>query len=96
MHIWCGEIGGGSENNCVISRGSFGLTSIPNNFDPPTVNNNVIVQGVTFVNAALYGVLIGLAGGFQFIDCIFDVSPLMPQYTRKMLNPLPLCFGSLS
>jgi hypothetical protein len=86
MHIWCGEIGGGSENSCVISRGSFGLTSIPNNFDPPTVNNNVIVQGVTFVNAALYGVLIGLAGGFQFIDCIFDVSPLMPQYTRNMLH----------
>ena len=76
MHVWCGEIGGGSENNCVISRGSFGLTSIPNNFDPPTVNNNVIVQGVTFENAALYGVLIGLAGGFQFIDCIFDVSSL--------------------
>lgn len=85
MHIWCGEVGGGSENNCIISRGSFGLTSIPNNFEPPTVNNNVIVQGVTFENAALYGVLIGLAGGFQFIDCIFDVSFLLTPCIRKLL-----------
>ena len=74
MHIYCGEIDGSSDNNCVVSRGSFGLTSIPNNFDPPTFNGNVIVQGVTFENAALYAVLIGQAGGFQFIDCIFSVS----------------------
>lgn len=91
MHVWCGEIGGGSENNCVISRGSFGMTSIPNNFDPPTLNNNVIVQGVTFENAALYGILIGLAGGFQFIDCIFDVSSLMTQYVCKDVIHVVFC-----
>ena len=73
MRILCGYEGRSSDN-CTISRGSFGLTSIPNNFDPPTFNNDVVIQGVTFENAAEYGVLIGLAGGFQFIDCIFVVS----------------------
>ena len=96
MHIYCGEIGGGSENNCVISRGSFGLTSIPNNFDPPTFNNNVIVQGVTFENAALFAVLIALAGEFQFIDCKFIVSCLGSPRTLASLPFSLLAFVFVS
>lgn len=74
MRIHCGEIDGGSENNCVIRDGSFGLTSIENNFEDATViNTGVIVRGVTFDDAAEIAVLIGLAGGFRFIDCVFTV-----------------------
>jgi hypothetical protein len=73
MHVYCGDETGSSANNCIIYRGSFGLTSLPANFDPPTVNTGVIVQGVTFDNAALYGMLLQLAGEFKFIDCIYSV-----------------------
>jgi hypothetical protein len=73
MHIYCGDETGSSANNCIVSRGSFGLTSIPANYDPPTVNTGVIVQGVTFDNAALFAMLLGLAGEFKFIDCIYSV-----------------------
>jgi len=93
MHIYCGEIGGSSDYNCVITRGSFGLTSIPNNFDPPTYNSNVLVQGLTFKDTALYGVLIGLAGSFRFVDCIFSVSLLRGVSHRYLVilnNPFPL------
>lgn len=72
MQILCGKTGS-SVNNCVISRGSFALTSIPSNFDPPTVNTGVVVKGVTFDNAFVVGILIQLPGEFQFIDCIFTV-----------------------
>jgi hypothetical protein len=92
MHIHCGEIGGSVKNNCIISRGSFGLTSIPNNFDPPTVNTGVVVRGVTFENAALYGILIGLAGDFQFIDCIFTVSLSLSCYLlHGRISSLIMC-----
>ena len=73
MHVYCGDETGSSANNCIIYRGSFGLTSLPANFDPPTVNTGVIVQGVTFDNAALFGMLLQLAGEFKFIDCIYSV-----------------------
>jgi hypothetical protein len=73
MHIYCGDEKGSSDNNCIVSRGSFGVTSIPANYDPPTVNTGVIVQGVTFDNAAISGMLLGLAGEFKFIDCIYSV-----------------------
>ena len=72
MHILCGETGS-SANNCVITTGSFALTSLPSNFDPPTVNAGVVVQGVTFDNAALVGMLIEVPGEFKFIDCIYTV-----------------------
>jgi hypothetical protein len=71
MHIHCGEIGGSSDNNCIIRGGSFGVVSFENNFEETTVNDNVLVQGVTFQDIALYGMLLGLPGNFRFVDCIF-------------------------
>ena len=74
MRILCGYQGRSSDN-CTITRGSFGATSIPDNFDPPpTYNNDVLIQGVTFEDAHAYAVLIQLPGSFQFVDCIFKVS----------------------
>jgi hypothetical protein len=72
MHILCGETGS-SANNCVIATGSYALTSLEANFDPPTVNTGVVVQGVTFDNAATIGMLIAFPGEFKFIDCIYTV-----------------------
>ena len=73
MHVYCGDETGSSANNCIVSRGSFGLTSLPSNYDPPTINTGVIVQGVTFDSAAFIGTLLGLAGEFKFIDCKYSV-----------------------
>jgi hypothetical protein len=73
MRIHCGDIGGSSDNNCVIRGGSFGVVSFGNNFEETTVNDNVLVQGVTFQDIALYGMLLGLPGNFRFVDCIFVV-----------------------
>jgi hypothetical protein len=72
MKVLCGE-SGSSANNCVIAKGSFLLTSLPSNFDPPTINTGVVVMGVTFDNAALFAVLLQLPGTFKFVDCIFTV-----------------------
>lgn len=72
MHILCGNDGKRS-NGCKISQGSYGLTSIPANFDTQVENAGVIVQGVVFESLAVYGLLIGVAGSFQFIDCAITV-----------------------
>ena len=74
MRIYCGQVGGSSENNCIISRGSLGLASMPGIFDFDSYNNGVLIQGVTFEDAADVAVFIAFAGSFQFIDCIFRVS----------------------
>jgi len=74
MHIYCGEVGGSSDNNCVVSQGSFGITSIQGNFENSTVNDNVLIQGITFENNADFAVFIQLPGSYQFVDCVFRVS----------------------
>jgi hypothetical protein len=76
MHVYCGEIGGSSENNCVITAGT-GAIAVPGlyfDLDAPVPNENVLVQGVTFKNCVDYALLITGEGDFQFIDCVFSVS----------------------
>ena len=87
MHIFCGE-DGSSSNNCLITTGTFGLTSIPANFEPPVLSENVLVQGVTFSNNADFALLIGLAGSFKFIDCVFKVCLLKIKkvFCKKLVN----------
>jgi len=89
MHIYCGEIGGSSDNNCTITGGTS-LTSIPNNFVPPTFNDNVLIQGVTFDASLQYAALIALPGRFQFIDCIFSVSRLCVEIMNELYPLLVL------
>lgn len=73
MHIYCGEIGGSSDNNCILSTGTL-LVAFPGNFDTDDYNENVLIQGVTFQDTYQFAVLIGLPGAYQFLDCIFRVS----------------------
>ena len=86
--VLCG-FDGRSENNCVLNGGLFQAGFSITSAEPPT---NVLVQGVTFTNAAGSASVISSSrpGEATFRDCIFRVSLMYS------LLPLSVTHFSLS
>lgn len=73
LHIQCGA-SGGRENNCRIRIGDVQVdgTSLYGVSDDPLTN--VVVEGITFIDARKHIVFINKPGDVLFQDCVFQVS----------------------
>ena len=73
LHIKCG-LNGSHHNSCVLNGGDVqvdGTTFLENT---STTVQNVLIEGLTFVNAQRYMVWITKPGNVTFRDCVFQVS----------------------
>ena len=87
----CGE-DGNRANDCVLSGGDFALASFYGIFDGiyETVDN-VVIEGLTFEDQELFGVVLEAAGDITFIDCMFkdqeNVVPILIQWNGDGPEP---------
>ena len=73
MHIKCGE-DGLRTNLCWIVEGDVHIDATPYlGLTEPRVDN-VVIEGITFIDARRYGLWAAKPGHIKFIDCEFRVS----------------------
>jgi hypothetical protein len=83
----CG-LDGSRSNSCTLRGGDFAVTSFYGVFDgiQETVEN-VVIQGLTFVEQHLFGAVLEAAGDIKFIDCAFtnqeNVAPVLIQWNGE-------------
>ena len=96
--IQCGE-DGSRENNCVLFGGDYGVFAA-GLFFGSEILDDVVVQGMRFVNSNRYNVLLRQPGKVSFVDCSFTVRAMLgyannvslsnPRVVRPCRTPSPL------
>lgn len=84
VHIRCGS-SGNSQDGCIVAGGDIQVDGTDLFDKSEDILENVLVEGLTFVNASKHNVWVNKPGSITFKDCIFRdnefaITPVLADY----------------